>query len=138
MGSLHEPNLAPAENNLITGIGGVPTPLTSLQVAPSAAPGNYGGALLDALNDSSPDYQGGLQLNLSLRNRVAKSDQYRAELEYGQEQVYAEELKKNIAIEVRSASYAVAQNASGVAAARKGFEAAQGNWMSCNKKNNSG
>ena len=71
------------------------------------------------LNYSSPEYQVGFQLNIPLRNRIAKADQYRTELEYRQSQVYLEELKKRIRIEVRNASYALEQGASRVDAARK-------------------
>ncbi len=61
-----------------------------------SAPSGYAGALEDALNYSSPEYQVGFQLNIPLRNRIAKADQYRTELEYRQSQVYLEELKKRI------------------------------------------
>jgi outer membrane protein TolC len=56
---------------------------------------------------------------------VAKADQYRTELEYRQAQVYQEELKKTIRIEVRNAHYAVEQGASRVEAARKARDLAQ-------------
>ena len=62
---------------------------------------------------------------MPLRNRQAKADQYRTELEYRQSQVYAEELKKNIVIEVRNARYAVEQGASRVAAAQQARDLAQ-------------
>ncbi len=99
-----------------TGFGGVPNPAFTGTIS---APGDYGGTLHNALNASSPDYQVGFQLQMPLRNRVAKADQYRTELEYRQSQVYAEELKKNIVIEVRNARYAVEQGASRVAAAKQ-------------------
>jgi outer membrane protein TolC len=79
----------------------------------------------NALNYSSPEYQVGLQLNFPLRNRIAKADQYRTELEYRQSQVYLEELKKRIRIEVRNARYALEQGASRVDAARHGRDLAQ-------------
>jgi outer membrane protein TolC len=77
------------------------------------------------LNYSSPEYQVGLQLNVPLRNRIAKADQYRTELEYRQSQVYLEERKKQIRIEVRNASYALEQGASRVDAAQKARDLAQ-------------
>jgi outer membrane protein TolC len=89
------------------------------------APGGYGGTLENALNDSSPEYQVGFQLSIPLRNRIAKADQYRTELEYRQSQVYAEELKKRIRIEVRSARYALEQGASRIDAARKARDLSQ-------------
>jgi outer membrane protein TolC len=60
-----------------------------------------------------------------LRNRIAKADQYRTELEYRQSQVGLEELKKSVRIEVRSARFALEQGASRVDAARKARDLAQ-------------
>lgn len=105
-----------------TAFGGVPNPAFATS---NTAPGGYGGTLENALNNSSPEYQVGLQLQMPLRNRQAKADQYRTELEYRQSQVYAEELKKNIVIEVRNARYAVEQGASRVGAAKQARDLAQ-------------
>ena len=105
-----------------TAFGGVPNPAFA---GSNTAPGGFGGTLENALNNSSPEYQVGLQLQMPLRNRVAKADQYRTELEYRQSQVYAEELKKNIVIEVRNARYALEQGASRVDAARQARDLAQ-------------
>jgi len=79
----------------------------------------------NAFNYSSPEYQVGFQLNVPLRNRIAKADQYRTELEYRQSQVYLEELKKRIRIEVRNAAFALEQGASRVDAARTARDLAQ-------------
>jgi outer membrane protein TolC len=95
------------------------------QTVPTTLPTDYGGALQSALNNTSPEYQVGLQLSIPLRNRIAKADQYRTELEYRQSQVYLEELKKRIRIEVRNARYALEQGASRVEAARKARDLAQ-------------
>jgi outer membrane protein TolC len=108
-----------------TGVGGVPNPAFVGGVGTVSAPGGYGGTLENALNNSSPEYQVGFQLNMPLRNRVAKADQYRTELEYRQSQVYAEELKKNIVIQVRNARYALEQGASRVDAAKQARDLAQ-------------
>jgi outer membrane protein TolC len=89
------------------------------QTVPTTLPNDYGGALKSALDNASPEYQLGFQLNIPLRNRIAKADQVRTELEYRQSQVYLEELKKRIRIEVRNARYALEQGASRVDAARK-------------------
>ena len=89
------------------------------------APGGYGGTLENALNYTSPEYQVGFQMSIPLRNRIAKADQYRTELEYRQSQVYLEELKKQIRIEVRNARYALEQGTSRVDAARKARDLAQ-------------
>jgi outer membrane protein TolC len=84
----------------------------------STLPQTYGGALTDALNATAPEYRVGLSLSIPLRNRIARADQSRTELEYRQSQVYLEELRKRIRIEVRNARYALEQGASRVDAAR--------------------
>jgi outer membrane protein TolC len=66
-----------------------------------------------------------LNLNIPLRNRVAKADQYRSELEYRQAELRREQLKKQIRIEVRNAQYALEQTAARVDAARKARDLAQ-------------
>ena len=91
----------------------------------SDLPQGYGGALKSALDNTAPEYRVGFQMSIPLRNRIAKADQYRTELEYRQSQVYLEELKKQIRIEVRNARYALEQGASRVGAARKARDLAQ-------------
>jgi outer membrane protein TolC len=105
-----------------TGYAGTPNPLTGSSVS---VPDGFGGAVRNAFNYSSPEYQVGFQLQIPLRNRIAKADQYRTELEYRQSQVYLEELKKRIRIEVRNASYALEQGVSRVNAARQARDLAQ-------------
>ncbi|MGP8175778.1 MAG: TolC family protein [Terracidiphilus sp.] len=105
-----------------TGYGGPPNPMYGGSIS---APGGYGGTLDNALNYSSPEYQVGFQLSVPLRNRIAKADQYRTELEYRQSQVYLEELKKNIRIDVCKARYALEQGVSRVEAARHARDLAQ-------------
>ncbi len=106
-----------------TGYGGTPNPIFG--GGEINAPPGWSGAVDNAFNDSSPEYQIGFQLSIPLRNRVAKADQYRTELEYRQSQVFFEELKKRIRIEVRNARYALEQGASRVDAARKSRDLAQ-------------
>lgn len=91
----------------------------------SAVPTDLGGAMRNAFNNSSPDYFVGLNLNIPLRNRVAKADQYRSELEYRQAELRLEQLKKQIRIEVRNAQYAMEQSRARVEAARKARDLAQ-------------
>jgi outer membrane protein TolC len=92
---------------------------------PTTLGNSWVNAVESAFNYSAPEYQVGLSLNIPLRNRIAKADQYRTELEYRQAQIYAEELKKRIRIEVRNARYALEQGASRVDAARKARDLAQ-------------
>ena len=86
---------------------------------------DFWGAFENAYNNSSPDYFVGLNLNIPIRNRVAKADQYRSELEYRQAQLRQQQLKKQIRIEVRNAQYALEQSRARVQAARKARDLAQ-------------
>lgn len=104
------------------GYGGVTNPSTVATGAAVPAPTGFGTAVENAFNYTSPDYQVGFQLGIPLRNRILKADQYRTELEYRQSQVYLEERKKGILIEVRSARFNVEQGASRVDAARKAHD----------------
>jgi outer membrane protein TolC len=108
-----------------SGTGGQLNPVYFDPTATSTLPSTYGGTLANAWNNTSPEYRVGVQLSIPLRNREAKADQYRTELEYRQAQVYLEERRKSILIEVRSARYAVEQGASRVEAARKAHDLAQ-------------
>jgi len=106
-----------------SGLGG---PLNPLCVnCTSSVPLTLGGALQNAFNGSSPDYYVGLNLNIPIRNRVAKADQYRSELEYRQAEVRMEQLKKQVRIEVRNAQYALEQTGARVQAARKARDLAK-------------
>jgi outer membrane protein TolC len=91
----------------------------------STAPTDWGGAVKNAFNASAPDYYFGVSVNVPIRNRIAKSDQYRAELETRQSELRLQQLKKQIRIEVRNAQYALEQNQARVVSARKGRDLAQ-------------
>jgi outer membrane protein TolC len=97
-----------------TGLAGLVTPGNTTTV-----PTDLSGALQNAFNNSSPDYSVGLNLNIPFRNRVAKADQYRSELEYRQASLRKEQLKNQIRIEVRNAQYALEQTRARVESARK-------------------
>ncbi len=79
----------------------------------------FGSSVSSAFNNSSPDYYVGLSVDIPLRNRVAKSDQYRSELEYRQSELRVQQLRKQIRIEVRNAQYALQQSGARVTAARQ-------------------
>lgn len=91
----------------------------------SSVPVDFAGALQNTFNNTAPDYYVGLNLNIPLRNRIAKADQYRSELEYRQAQLRREELRNQIRIEVRNAEYTLEQTAARVDAARKSRDLAQ-------------
>jgi outer membrane protein TolC len=101
-----------------SGLGGVTNPPGNTSVSPST-PTDLLGSWQNAFNNSSPDYFVGLNLNIPFRNRVAKADQYRSELEYQQASVRKEQLRKQIRIEVRNAQYALEQSRARVESARK-------------------
>ena len=91
----------------------------------STLPTGFWGAFDNAYNNTSPDYFVGLNLNIPIRNRVAKADQYRSELEYRQAELRLQQLKKQIRIEVRNAQYALEQSRARVQAAQKARDLAQ-------------
>ena len=91
----------------------------------SNQPTNFWGAFENSFNGSSPDYFVGLNLNIPIRNRVAKADQYRSELEYRQAELRMQQLKKQIRIEVRNAQYALEQSQARVQAAQKARDLAR-------------
>ena len=107
-----------------SGLAGEPNPAPGA-AAPPPVPTDLGGAMRSAFNNSAPDYFVGLNLNIPFRNRVAKADQYRSELEYRQAGLRKEQLKKQIRIEVRNAQYALEQSRARVESATKARNLAQ-------------
>ena len=103
-----------------TGLGGLVTPGNAAGVPPDLS-----GTWQNTFNDSSPDYYLGFNVNIPFRNRVAKADQYRSELEYRQAELRKEQLRKQIRIEVRNAQYSLVQTRARVEAARKARDLAQ-------------
>jgi len=110
-----------------SGLAGPLNPSYNIPGLPNVSnvPTDFPGALENAFNNSSPDYYVGFNLNIPIRNRVAKADQYRSELEYRQSELRREQLRKQIRIEVRNAQYALEQTAARVAAAQKARDLAQ-------------
>ena len=105
-----------------SGLAGPPNPAAGII---STAPMSWGGAMQNAFNNSAPDYYVGLSVNIPIRNRVAKSDQYRSELETRQSELRMQQLKKQIRIEVRNAQYALEQSEARVVSASKARDLAQ-------------
>jgi outer membrane protein TolC len=110
-----------------SGLAGPLNPVYNVPGVPNSSnvPIEFSGALANAFNNTAPDYYVGFNLNIPIRNRVAKADQYRSELEYRQAELRREELRKQIRIEVRNAEYALEQTAARVQAARKARDLAQ-------------
>src|SRR5215831_6432793 len=110
-----------------SGLAGPLNPIYNVPGVPnsSTVPTDFAGALENAFNNTAPDYYVGFNANIPIRNRVAKSDQYRSELEYRQAELRREELRKQIRIEVRNAEYTLEQSGARVDAARKARDLAQ-------------
>ena len=91
-----------------SGIAGSVTPGSTVI---SSAPTGFGGSLANTFNNSAPNYYVGASLNIPIRNRIAKSDQVRSELESRQAELHLQQQRKQIRIEVRNAQYALDQAA---------------------------
>jgi outer membrane protein TolC len=85
----------------------------------------YGGTLNQLVNGTAPDKGIGLTLTIPLRNRLAQSNQVRAELEYRQALVRQHQLENQVRIEVRNASFDVRQNRAAVQAAQSAVDLAR-------------
>ncbi len=112
-----------------SGLAGNPNPLTGSVCGQPGAPAppdctpntrrGYGGAFGDAFDATNPDKGVGISLSIPIRNRAAKADQIRSELEFRQAQMRLQQLKNQISIEVRNAQFAVQQNRARVETAKK-------------------
>jgi outer membrane protein len=100
-------------------LGHVPPPFAN------GGPVGYGGTLNQLVNSTAPDKGVGLSLNIPLRNRLAQSNQIRAELEYRQAQVRQHQLENQVRIEVRNAQFDVRQNRAAVQAAQSAVDLAR-------------
>lgn len=101
-----------------TGLAGEPNPNCKGCIS-LPLPKAFGGAFENSFNYSAPDYMAGFKLTITLRNRIAKADQFRSELQYRQAQLQFEQEKKNLLFYVRNAQYALVQARARVVAAEK-------------------
>jgi len=85
----------------------------------------YGGTLNQLVNSTAPDKGIGLTLTIPIRNRLAQSNQVRAELEYRQALVREHQLENQVRIEVRNAQFDVHQNRAAVQAAQSAVDLAR-------------
>ncbi len=88
-------------------------------------PEGFPGMFQNTFNYSSPEYQVGLTLQINLRNRQAKADQFRAVLQYRQSQITSEEQQKGIRFDVRNSLFALEQAQARVEAAQKARDLAE-------------
>ena len=85
----------------------------------------YGGTLNQLVTSTAPDKGLGLSLTIPIRNRLAQSNQVRADLEYRQAQVRQLQLENQVRIEVRNAQFDVKQNRAAVQAAQSAVDLAR-------------
>nr|WP_252263446.1 TolC family protein [Paracidobacterium acidisoli] len=108
------------------GFGGQLNPVCALNTeCTTTLPSGFSGAFQNTFNYSSPEYQVGFSLNVTLRNRVAKADQFRAVLDYRQKELTFEQQKKSILLDVRNSQYALQQAQARVTAAEQARDLAQ-------------
>lgn len=86
---------------------------------------SYGGTLNQLVNSTAPDRGVGLSLNIPIRNRLAQSNQVRAQLEFRQAEVRLHQLENQVRIEVRNAQFDVKQNRAAVQAAQSAVDLAR-------------
>ena len=77
------------------------------------------------MTSTAPDKGVGLSLNIPIRNRLAQSNQVRAELEFRQAQARQLQLENQVRIEVRNAQFDVKQNRVAVQAAQSAVDLAR-------------
>ena len=85
----------------------------------------YGSTLNQLVNSTAPDKGIGLTLTIPIRNRLAQSNQVRAQLEYRQALVRQHQLENQVRIEVRNAQFDVKQNRAAVQAAQSAVDLAR-------------
>jgi outer membrane protein TolC len=110
-----------------TGLGGPLNPYCDegSSYCSTTLPSNTPGVLKDAFNYSAPEYQVGFTLNITIRNRIQKADQFRAQLAFRQSQIAYEQQKKTIRFDVRNSQFALEQAQARVDAAQKAKDLAQ-------------
>lgn len=110
-----------------SGYGGQLNPACALQAGECATtfPTDFSGAFQNTFNYSSPEYTVGFNLQVTLRNRQAKADQFRAVLDYRQRELAYEQNKKTILLDVRNSQYALEQARAQVDALQKARDLAQ-------------
>jgi outer membrane protein TolC len=86
---------------------------------------NTPGVLRDAFNYSAPEYTVGFTMNITIRNRIQKADQFRAQLAFRQSQIAYEQNQKNIRFDVRNSQFSLQQAQARIDAAQKARDLAQ-------------
>jgi outer membrane protein len=100
----------------------------------SIAPVSYGSAFGDLFNSSEPDKGVGVNINITLRNRVAQADEARSQMELRQTQMRLQQLYTQIRIEVTNGVYALKNDRAQVAAAQAAHDYADQSLVAEQKK----
>jgi outer membrane protein TolC len=110
-----------------TGIAGPKNPNCTLspQSCATTLPSDFSSMFLNTFNYSAPQYEVGVNLQINLRNRIVKADQFRAVLAYRQSQIAQEIQQKNLRFDIRDSQFALEQRQAAVAAAQKARDLAQ-------------
>lgn len=87
----------------------IPNSVLGIAAPPAELLGGYGTALSQIFNRSFPDYSVGVQLNIPLRNRVAKADVTRDQLQYRQTEARLAQLMSEVRLQVGNAYIALQQ-----------------------------
>lgn len=116
---------------------GAPSPGSCIEPGTIPRSGFYN-AFASLVHNDFPDYAVGFNLTIPLRNRAARADQIRSELERRQAQMRLQQLENQIRIEVRNAQYTLQQNRARVEAAKKQRDLAQQNFEIEQKKHTLG
>jgi outer membrane protein TolC len=110
-----------------TGAAGPKNPDCSLGATQCSTtlPTNFSSMFVNTFNYSAPMYEVGVSLQINLRNRVVKADQFRAVLAYRQSQISQEQQQKSLRFDIRDSQFALEQAQARVAATQKARDLAQ-------------
>jgi outer membrane protein TolC len=110
-----------------TGAAGPKNPYCSLgeQECATSLPTDFSSMFVNTFNYSAPQYEVGVNLQINLRNRVVKADQFRAVLAYRQSQISQEQQQKSLRFDIRDSQFALEQAQARVAATQKARDLAQ-------------
>jgi outer membrane protein TolC len=123
-----------------TGAAGPKNPNCSLPPDQCATtlPTDFSSMFVNTFNYSAPQYEVGVSLQINLRNRVVKADQFRAVLAYRQSQIAQEQQQKTLRFDIRDSQFALVQAQARVAAAQKARDLAQNTFEIAKKEQDIG
>lgn len=95
----------------------IPNPILDIAAAPAELLSGYGTALSQIFRRSFPEHLVGMQLNIPVRNRIAKANVTRDELQYRQTETRFQQLKSQVRLQVGNAYIALQQTKASYSAA---------------------